>query len=200
MRNDATLVALFPKTRQGILAATMTQPEKWWYLSEISGYMGTTPSSLQREMAALVKVGILEQRREGTRTYFRAEKRSPIFRELKGIFEKTSGILPMVQAMLEPFGRKIFCAFLYGSMARAKEHATSDIDLMVVGDVGLKELTPALRKVEHALGRELNATTYSIDEFRSKAGYNDHFVASILKQPKQFVKGSERELDTITGK
>ena len=200
MRNSATLEALFPKTRQGLLAATLTQPEKWWYLSELAEFLGTTPSSLQRELSAFVNTGILEQRREGTRVYFRAQKRSPIYRELRGIVEKTAGIIPTIRTILAPFGRKILCAFVYGSVARAQEHAASDIDLIVIGQVGLSELTPALRKAEHTLGRELNAATYSVDEFRKKVEKNDHFLTALLKHPKQFVKGSERELDAITGK
>jgi predicted nucleotidyltransferase len=200
MRNSATLNALFPKTRQGLLAATLIQPEKWWFLSELADFLGTTPSSLQRELSALVGTGILEQRREGTRVYFRAQKRSPIYRELRGIVEKTAGIIPTIRSILEPFGRKILSAFIYGSVARAQEHANSDIDLMVIGQVGLSELTPALRKAERALGRDLNATTYSADEFHSKIEKHDHFLTAVLKRPKQFVKGSERELEAITAK
>jgi predicted nucleotidyltransferase len=200
MRNSATLGALFPKTRQGVLAATHTQPEKWWFLSELAAFLGTRPSSLQRELAALVDTGILEQRREGARVYFRAQKRSPIYRELRGIVEKTTGIIPTVQTFLASLGRKIDCAFVYGSVARAQEHATSDIDLMVIGQAGLAELTPALRKVERALGRDLNATTYSVEEFRGKVAKHDHFLTAVLRRPKQFVKGTERELDAIISK
>lgn len=200
MRKSALLESLFPKTRQGVLAATLTQPEKWWFLSELAEFMGTTPSSLQRELSSLVDTGILERRREGTRVYVRAEKRSPIYRELRGIIEKTAGIIPTIRITLAPIGRKIICAFIYGSLARAQEHATSDIDLMIIGQVGLSELTPALRKVERALGRDLNATTYSADEFHDKIEKNDHFLTAVLKRSKQFVKGSERELDAITGR
>jgi predicted nucleotidyltransferase len=197
MRNSATLETLFPKTRQGILAATLTQPDKWWFLSELAGFLGTTPSSLQRELSALADTGILEQRREGTRVYFRAQKRSPIYRELRGIIEKTAGIIPIIQTVLVPFGGKIRCAFVYGSVARAEEHAASDIDLMVIGQVGLSDLTPALRKAEHALGRDLNVTTYSVDEFHGKFQKNDHFLIAVLERPRQFVKGTQRELDAI---
>ncbi len=200
MRNSATLEALFPKTRERVLAATMTQPDKWWFLSELAEYLGTTPSSLQRELSALADTGILEQRRDGNRAYFRAQKRSPIYPELRSIFEKTAGIIPTIQTAVARFGDKILCSFVYGSVARAQENATSDIDLMVIGNIGLAELTPVLRKAERALGRELNATVYSVDEFRDRVKKNDHFLSTVLKRPKQFVKGSERELDAITGK
>lgn len=90
MRKTAALTALFPTVRGAVLAATLTQPDKWWYLSELAEFLRTTPSSLQRELKALVGGGILQQRREGTRTYFKAEIRSPLFPELRGLFEKTA--------------------------------------------------------------------------------------------------------------
>src|SRR5881396_3769245 len=111
--------------RGDVLAATLSQPDKWWYLSELAQFLKTTPSSLQRELKALVDGGILEQRREGTRTYFKAETRSPLFPDLRGLVEKTVGLLPTLQQALKPFAGRIDCAFVYGSVARRREHALS---------------------------------------------------------------------------
>src|ERR1035441_10301311 len=83
MRNSSVLTALFPQVRQGVLAATLTQPDKWWYLSELADRLDTSPSSLQRELSSLVASGILARRREGTRAYFKAETKSPVFRDLQ---------------------------------------------------------------------------------------------------------------------
>ncbi|MBZ5572636.1 MAG: hypothetical protein LAO09_12260 [Acidobacteriia bacterium] len=198
MRNHAVLDSLFPSVRQGVLAAVLTQSEKWWYLSELAGFLHTRPSSLQRELAALVQSGVLQQRRDGRRTYFKAEMRSPIFQELRGIFEKTVGLLPTLRATLRPFEKKVVCAFVYGSVARHKEHAASDVDLMVIGNVGLAELAPSLRRAEKRLGREVNVTSYSVDEFRKKVARGDHFLATVLKGGLEFVKGESRDLDAIT--
>jgi predicted nucleotidyltransferase len=197
MRKTATLQALFPTVRQGVLAATLMQPEKWWFLSELAEFLGTRPSSLQRELRALVEIGVLERRREGTRAYFRARKQSPIFRELRSIFEKTAGIGPSLRQLLEPFEQKIVSAFVYGSLARAEEHAASDIDLMVVGNIGLAELTPPLRAAEKRRHREINVTNYSVEEFREKTARDDHFLTSVLKKPKHFLKGAQSELEAI---
>ena len=90
MRNCPALSALFPATRRSLLAATLVQPDKWWYLSELAQHLRTTPSSLQRELSSLVAAGLLQKRREGTRTYFKAETRSPLFPELSRLFEKDS--------------------------------------------------------------------------------------------------------------
>ncbi len=199
MRNSSVLTALFPQVRQGVLAATLGQPDKWWYLSELADRLGTTPSSLQRELLSLVASGILMHRREGTRAYFKAETQSPVFEDLRQLFEKTAGLAPILERILKPFGNKIRCAFIYGSVARNRERATSDVDVMVIGSAGLADLSPALRKAEGQLGREVNVTAYSSEEFREKIKSRDHFLTAVLRGRKQFVKGGQSDLDEIVG-
>jgi len=89
---------------------------------------------------------------------------------------------------------------VYGSVARREEHAASDVDLMVIGKVGLGDLAPSLRKVENHLGREVNVTNYSVDEFRKKVAAGDHFLTTVLHGGLQFVKGEQRDLDAVAGK
>lgn len=199
MRNPV-LNALFPQVRQGVLAATLTQPDKWWYLSELAGRLGTSPSSLQRELSSLVASGILLHRREGTRAYCKAETKSPVFRELRQLFEKTAGLVPILEQMLKPFGGNIQCAFVYGSVARGRELAMSDVDLMVIGGAGLADLSGALRKAEARLGRDVNVTAYSPEEFRRKVKSDDHFLNTVLRGRKKFVKGGSGDLDEIVGR
>ena len=199
MRNQSILTALFPRVRQGVLAATLTQPEKWWYLSELAARLGTGPSSLQRELGSLVASGILVRRRDGTRAYFKAETKSPVFRDLQQLFEKTFGLVPVLEQILSPFENKIQCAFVYGSVARGREHAMSDVDVMVIGEAGLADLSPGLRKAEERLGREVNVTLYSPKEFRQKVKLRDHFLTAVLRGPKRFVKGGPSDLDKIVG-
>jgi predicted nucleotidyltransferase len=186
--------------RGDVLAATLTQPEKWWYLSELAQFLGTSPSSLQRELKALVEGGILETRREGTRAYFKADTGSPIFPELRSLINKTAGVVPTLRTILRPFEQQIVCAFVYGSVARREEHARSDVDLLVVGNAGLANLTADLRKTEARLGREVNVTSYSAAEFRRKAAAKEHFLSEVLRGPKEFVKGDQRDLEDLIGK
>jgi len=199
-KNAPALDSLFPSVRQRVLAATLGQPEKWWYLSELANFLHTRPSSLQRELSSLEQSGILQQRKDGRRTYFKAETRSPIFRELRSIFEKTVGLIPTLRHALQPLADNIVCAFVYGSIARREERATSDVDLLVIGNVGLADLAPSLRRTERHLGREVNVTHYSVDEFRRKVAEGDHFLTTVLKGSLQFVKGEQRDLDAITRK
>lgn len=199
MRKSPIIDTLFPDMRGRILAATMMRPEKPWYLSELAKFLHAGPSSLQREIDALSKAGILEQRRDGRRVYLKPDTESPIFRDLKSLFDKTTGLTPVLQQAIEPFGDRIRMAFVYGSVARSEEQSGSDVDLLVVGAVGLGDLVPALRVAEQTLGRPVNPTVFSIAEFSRRAKGNDHFLSTALKDEKVFVKGSEHELEAFTG-
>jgi predicted nucleotidyltransferase len=200
MRKHRSLDALFPSVRGRVLAATVTRPDKWWYLSELAAYLHTRPSSLQRELKALVEAGILRQRYDGRRSYFGPETDSPFFQELRGLIEKTGGLAPVLQQVLEPLSDRIDVAFVYGSVARGREHALSDVDLMVVGRAGLSLLASPLRKAETVLGREINAVSYAPSEFREKLAAKDHFLSAVLRGPKEFVKGSQHDLDELARK
>lgn len=199
MRNS-TLDALFPTIRQAVLTSTLLQPERWWYLSELARFVRTTPSSLQRELSSLVQAGILETRVEGRRVYFRAERRSPIFNDLSNLLEKTSGVAATLREALAPHTDGIKSAFLYGSVARGEERATSDVDLMLIGGTRLADLAPDLRRAETRLGREINIRLYSVPEFRTKIKNGDHFVTSVVDGKLLFIKGGRRDLGRLIGK
>lgn len=200
MRKSHIVEALFPEIRGKILGATLMRPEKNWYLSELSAFLHTQPSSLQRELDSLSKAGILQQWRDGRRVYLKPDPLSPVFSDLKNLFAKTTGLVPVLQQALEESGDRIKVAFVYGSMARAEEVSESDIDLMIIGAAGLSEMIPAIKRSEAILGRPINPTVYSTEEFRRKARLHDHFLSTVLGGAKQFVKGDERELDQIIGK
>src|SRR5438034_7134479 len=152
MRSPRPIDALMPKTRQMILAATLMHPSRWWYQSDLAHHLGVRPSSLQRELNALVDAGILRRRREGNRVYFQPDPECPFLGELTGLMTKTAGLLDVLRERLCRFAKAIDWAFVYGSVARSEERSSSDVDLMVVGRVGLADLSPALRRAERLLG------------------------------------------------
>ena len=195
MRKRNTLDALFPGIRAGVLSATLLQPERWWFMTELARHLETTPSSLQRELESLVDAGLLERRQDGRRSYFRANSASPLFADLRGMIEKTSGVVPAIKAALKTFGSRIELAFLYGSIARGEEHSASDVDLAIVGTLRQIDLLPALRKLEACFHREVNVTLFSPDEFRARLAAGDHFLHSVLQGKTTLLKGAIHELE-----
>ena len=91
MRKSRALDALFPRIRQALLAATVLHPDRWWYLSDLAKHLDVRPSSLQRELAALVDAGILRRRRDGNRVYFQRNPDCPFLRELQGLLVRRLG-------------------------------------------------------------------------------------------------------------
>lgn len=200
MRKFGMIDALFPAVRTGVLSATMLQPEHWWFMTELARHLEITPSSLQRELESLVSAGILLRRQDGRRTYFKANTDSPLFPELRGMLEKTTGIVPAIRAVLQQFEDQIEIALLYGSVARGEEHSASDVDLMIVGTLKQIDLLPALRKLEAAFRREVNATLFTSEEFHRKLAVKDHFVDSVLQGKTLLLKGTLHELDETSSR
>jgi DNA-binding transcriptional ArsR family regulator len=192
------LDSLFPRTRQAILSAILLRPDKWWYLTDLAKHLGVSPSSLQRELASLVNGDLLINRKDGKRVYYKVNQGCPIVAELQVIFVKASGIVDVINSPLKRFSGKIEIAFVYGSVARTEELSTSDVDLMIVGDVGLADLAPGLRRAEKALSREINPTIYSSEEFLQRRKEGDSFIDTVLSDSKIFLKGNDSELEALT--
>lgn len=198
MRTKVPLLdALFPRVRQNILTATLLHPDRSWYLSDLADHIGVTPSTLQRELASLVGAGILVRRPEGRRVYFRADPRCPVLNELAGLLRKTAGLADPLRSMLENLGKSVDWAFVYGSVARGEERSGSDVDLLVIGGLGLADLAEPLRGIEKTLGRSVNPTVYGRDEFEQKLANGDHFLAAVMSGPKLMLCGDEDELGRL---
>jgi predicted nucleotidyltransferase len=199
MRKNRPLDALLPSVRQGILGAVLLQPEREWYLSDLASHLHRTPSSLQRDLARLTGAGILRRRRDGNRVYFQADSDCPIYPELRQILIKTAGLADVLRGVLAPFRDRIRVAFVHGSVARGDEAAGSDVDLMVIGGVGLADLARPLREASRRLGRDVNPTVYAPEEFAEKAHAGHHFVSKVIARQKLFVAGAENDLEEIVG-
>ena len=180
-RKQSIIDALMPPVRQRLLGLAFGTPDRWWYLSELADALGTTPSSLQRELDSLTSAAILLMRRDGRRTYYRVNEHSAIYEELRGIVRKTMGIPHEIRASIAPIGRKISLALIYGSVARGEERADSDIDVLVVADdLTLEELFRRLAPAEKRLRRKVNPTLYTREEFRRRRHAKNAFLQNVL--------------------
>lgn len=200
MRKYRPIDALFPQVRRDLLAAFFLQPDRWWYLSELAEHLGTRPSSLQRELASLTSSGVLRQKRDGKRVYFQPESEAPIFKVLAELMTLTQGLPHDLAAVMDQFGDRVLCAFIFGSTARNEDNALSDVDLMVIGSVGLADLATSIHRLEQRFRRQIDISCYSPDEFKKKVSEGNHLLTRVLEQPKIFLKGTEHELETIVGR
>jgi predicted nucleotidyltransferase len=100
---------------------------------------------------------------------------------------------------LNPFADLIRIAFVFGSVARLEQIQESDIDLMVVGDVRLKELAAALYTAEQVLGRAVNPVLFSAEKFRQQYREGNPFLLDVVRKQKIFLKGGRDELRALVG-
>lgn len=185
---------MFGKARRSVLGLLFTHSDRAYYLREIARLTGLSPGALQRELARLTAAGLLARRRDGRQVYYRANRESPLFTEIRSLMVKTSGVADVLRGVLEPLFGKVRVAFVYGSMAKGAETSGSDVDVMVIGDVSFRKAVEVLGGAQEALGREVNPSVYSAREFRRRASSREHFVRALLRGPKVFLIGDEDEL------
>jgi predicted nucleotidyltransferase len=140
------------------------------------------------------------RRVHGNQVLYRADKKSPIFPEIKRLITKTVGVHDAIRSALASLEPEIEAAFVYGSVASHREHANSDVDLMVIGKASFSDVVTALGPAQKTLRREINPTVFPISEFRSKLGAGNQFVRSVMAGKKVFVLGSEDELAKLVAK
>lgn len=126
----------------------------------------------------------------GKQKHYQANSAAPVYKELRGLVLKTSGLVDTLRAALVPLMSQIQSAFVYGSVAKGKDTAKSDIDLMVVSDSLLyADLFAALEEATQRLGRTVNPTVYSRQELGKRIRAHNAFIQRVLAQPKVWVIG-----------
>jgi predicted nucleotidyltransferase len=192
------LVDLFgSRLRSKVLAWLFTHPDQRYFGRELHSLLQEDQTNLSRELARLAETGILVCKVEGRQKYYQANDKCPIYEELKGLVVKTLGVTDVLRHALASLTERIKVAFVYGSFASGKQNLNSDVDLMVVGDVSFGDVVAATSPKQLKLGREINPTVYSEDEFRQKVKTGHHFLTAVLRDPKIFVVGDDHDLSRL---
>lgn len=198
-RNLSVAEALFGKAQRAVLALLFGQPDRSFYVREVVVAAGTGASQVQKELDNLARAGLLLREPRGNQVWFRANPDAPVFPELKSLVAKTFGIADVVRDALQPFARKISSAFIYGSVARAEHDASSDVDVLVVGNLPPSKLASAQLELGRVLGRRVSFVVYDPAEFGKHIADREHFIGSVMTQPRIWLLGTESELKTSNG-
>ena len=187
--------ALFTKTQQRVLSLLFGQSQRSFYANELIGLAQSGSGAVQRELARLEAASLVVVHRIGNQKHYQANRSAPIFEELRGIVLKTFGVTDVLRDALTPLQPLIEVAFIYGSLAKGLEHAGSDVDVMVVGRVPSNALLlESLMPVQAQLGRAVNPTLYTPDEFTQRVRAGKSFMQRVIEQPKIFIMGSEHDI------
>ncbi len=191
---DSLSATLFGKTRRAVLGLLYSHVEETFYLRQIARTAGVGLGAVQRELKKLSEAGIIRRIVHGRQVYYQANPECPVYAELRNLVVKTVGVGDVLRAALVPLADRIKVAFLFGSLVRGGQRSSSDVDVMVVGDVSFAEVVSALGRVQETIRREINPLIYPPDEFRSKLSEDHHFLKRALEGSKFFLIGDDYEL------
>ena len=187
--------ALFSGTQQRVLAWLFGQPDRSFYATELIGLAGAGSGAVQRELARLAHSGLVTARAVGNQKHYQANPAAPIYAELCGIVQKTVGLAEPLREALAPLAGRIRAAFVYGSIAKREDTASSDIDLMLISsDVAYSDLYAHLEAASQRLGRTINPTIYTPQELAKRVKGKESFVVRVLTQPKLWLIGDDDAL------
>lgn len=155
MRTEKTKVAdlLFGTYRRAVLGLLLLRPGESFHVRRAARLTGVPPGSLHRELKALAAVGLLSRTAIGNQVFYAADTRSPVFKELSSILEKSAGAPPELHSPIADYRvnaptagalrvpkraindlcRRYGIAklSLFGSAARGQMGPGSDVDLLV---------------------------------------------------------------------
>jgi len=186
---------LFSGGQRRVLGLLFGQPDKSFYANEIAKLANTGRGALQRELERLTASGLVVMMPIGRQRHYQANRNSPIFNELRGIVLKTFGLADVLREALAASAQPVRCAFIYGSVAKGTDTASSDIDVMIVADgLTYSDVFETLSKAEEVLGRKVNPTLYTPEDFAEKVRSDNHFVTRVLDQPKIMLIGNDNDI------
>ncbi len=165
------------------------------HLRELERQSGLAVGTVRQELQRLVRLELVAARRDSNRVYYRANAQHPLYPEIHSLVLKTAGLADVLREALGQ--EEILVAFVFGSVARTEERAQSDVDLMVIGPIGLRQLSRRLSAVSTQLGRVVNPHVMTVEEFRRRKAKRDHFLTRVLESPQIFVIGGKNALEAM---
>ncbi len=160
------------------------------YLRNLQRQSGFSIGTIQKEIAHLKRLDLVTSERDGNRLYYAANSSHPLYKEICGLVEKTSGVAESLREILGSINR-IECAFIFGSFAKGAEKSHSDIDLIIIGTIGLRILSSKFKELTEKTQREINPHVYSMKSWKEKLKKKDHFIKSVIGEKKVFLIGDE---------
>lgn len=178
-----------------LLALLLLQPERSWTLQELAQRLHAPASSVHRELSRAERAGLVSRDATARPHRFTAAIDDPLYEPLSELLRRSVGVEGRLRAALEDAG--VIAAALYGSWVSGQRRPDSDIDVLVIGDVDLRELRRRTRPIAKEAGRKVDLTVLSATEFRRLAGEQSSFIRGVMEAP---MTGLVGDLSSITSR
>lgn len=186
---------LSSKVREEFFRILFGVETKEYHLRDIQRKAGLAIGTVRQEAIKLEKIGLIKKRINGNRTYYTANRVHPLYDTLHTLVLKTSGLADILRQTLDI--QHVKYAFIFGSVASGTDNDQSDIDLFIIGNIGLRALSKMLKEPIETIGREINPHIMTLEEFVERKKSKEHFVKNIMDAEKIMIKGTEDDFERL---
>lgn len=152
------------KTRIKLLTRFFFNPEIRSYLRELAKEFNVSTNSVREELNQLTKAGLLESQKNGRNVFYGANKKHPLFPELKSMVGKVMGLDQVIDGIVHRLG-ELEKAYLLDDYAEGKD--TGIVDLLLVGNIDQYHLNDLSRKSERYIKRKIRSLVLSGEEYEA---------------------------------
>lgn len=184
---------LISKTRAKLLAVFLSNPGKIFYVRELVRMVNEQINAVRAELARMEKSGMLTSEARANRKFYGFRKDYIFYTELIRMIAKSSGLGGGIIRERNKLGKIKFATLSTGFLRRHSVSA-SDVDLLIVGNIVLPELAALVKKAEELVGREINYTIMSEDEFTFRKRRKDPFITNVVERLGVVLIGDEEDL------
>jgi len=190
----ASLKDLFiSRVRVKLLGVFLGNPADIFYVRQLVRETSEEINAVRRELQRLESLGALFKEPRGNRIYYGFRKDYPFYGELIRLVSKTTGLGKAIIKNKNKLG-KIKYAFLSAKLVKNRPHNPEDVDILIVGDVVMPQLSSIVSGFEGKLNREINYSVMTKDEFNFRKKRKDPFILQILTQSRVMLIGDEEEM------
>lgn len=177
--------ALFgSKTRVKLLHLFMNNPGKSFYVREITRLIDEQINSVRRELANMLKVGIIVSDSADNKLYYEVNQRYEFYVPMRAIFSDQKMASVPAAATSKDDWREVVKALPQLRLAVAAgvlvRGSSSDVDLLLVGNLPVAKVKAVVKRIEEHEGREINYATMKYEEFYYRLSVRDRFITEII--------------------
>lgn len=149
------------------------------YLNELARILDVDSGNLDRKIKELEKEGFFVSDRAGNQKYYSLNKKYPLLKEVKKMFETKYGLKDEIAAVLKQV-KGLKEAYFFGSYAKDALQQESDIDMLVIGGHKSREVKDKMLIFRKRYKREFNVIDMTEKEFDGKKRDKDPFIENIF--------------------
>jgi len=183
---------MISKTRAKIMELFFSQPDSLFYIREIQRLAKEEVNAVRRELERMAGYGLLKMEERGNRSYYFLNKNYTYFTELTQMVAKSQGLGKKIRQQLTKLG-KIKYVMFSGKYIHSRRSHPDEVDMLVIGEVVLPELQLLIKEEQDRIGREINYTVFSLEEFEFRKSRRDPFIMEILYSSRVMVVGNDVE-------